>query len=131
MVEALADGDVERGLVAEGAIGIDGLVDTGGEEAGFEAGGAQDGVAGEGNALQGGEFLEVDWVVDGDEVGFDVGDFVEVLGADDDEIGGGEAMFPGVLGRAGFALGKAWCRRGISKLLGTRSESAPEMIRLA
>ncbi len=110
MVESLADGDVERGLIAEGALGVDGFVDAGGEEAGFEAGGAQDGVAGEGDALQGGEFFGVDGLVDGDEVGFDVGDLVEMFGADDDEFGGGEAVTAGILSRAGFAFGKAWCR---------------------
>jgi hypothetical protein len=42
-----------------------------------------------------------------EEVGTEVGDFVDVLEADDGEGGGGEAVFAGVLGGTGFAVGGA------------------------
>jgi hypothetical protein len=84
--------------------GVEGLVEAGGEEAGFEAGGAEDGLLGEGHALEGEEFLGVDGLVDGDEVVPEMGDLLEVFEADDGEGGGGEAVFAGILGRAGPAL---------------------------
>ena len=86
---------------------VESCVETGGEEAGLEAGGAQENVLGEGHALEGEEFLGVDGLVDGDEVGSEMGDFVEVFEADDGEGGGGEAVLAGVLGGAGFAFGGA------------------------
>ena len=84
--------------------GVEGLVEAGGEEAGFEARGAEDGLLGEGDALDGEEFLGVDGLVDGDEVGSEMGDLMEVFEADDGEGGGGEAVFAGILGGAGLAL---------------------------
>ena len=89
------------------AVGVEGFVEAGGEEAGLEAGGAEHGLLGEGHALDGEEFLGVDGLVDGDEVGFEMGDFLEVFEADDGEGGGGEAVFAGVLGGAGLAFGGA------------------------
>ena len=80
------------------------LIEAGGEEAGFEGGGAQQGLLGEGDALDGEQLLMVDGLVDGDEVGLEVGDGVEVFEADDGEVGGGEAVFAGVLSGAGLAL---------------------------
>jgi hypothetical protein len=59
---------------------------------------------GEGDALQGEEFLGVDGLVDGDEVVAEAGDFLEAFEADDGEGGGGEDVFVGVLGRVGLAL---------------------------
>jgi len=92
----------------DGAVLIgDGVVEGGGEEAGFEAGGAEDGLLGDGDALDGVDFLGVDGLVDGDEVLFEMGDFFEVLEADDGEGAAGEAVFGGVLGGAGLALGGA------------------------
>ena len=52
----------------------------------------------EGDAIDGEEFLGVDGLVEGFEVGFEVGDFVDIFDADDDEGRGGEAVFAGVLG---------------------------------
>jgi hypothetical protein len=56
------------------------------------------------NALDGEEFLGVDGLVDGDEVFAEAGDLVEFFEADDGEGGGGESVFAGVLGGAGFAF---------------------------
>jgi hypothetical protein len=97
----------DEGLVEQlqgPVIGTEGLVEAGGEEAGLEARGAEDGLLGDGHALQGEEFLRVDGLVDGDEVVHEMGDFLEVFEADDGEAGGGEAVFAGVLGGAGLAL---------------------------
>ena len=87
--------------------GVDGFVQASGEEAGFEGGGAEEGLLGEGDALDGEELLGVDGAVIVDEVGLEVGDGVEVFEADDGEVGGGEAVLAGVLGGAGLALGGA------------------------
>jgi hypothetical protein len=81
-------------LVLPFSVGVEGLVEAGGEEAGFEAGGAEDGLLGEGHAFEGEEFLGVDGVIGCD----------EVFEADDGEAGGGEAVFTGILGRAGLAF---------------------------
>jgi hypothetical protein len=83
---------------------VESLVEAGGEEAGFEARGAEESLLGEGDALDGEEFLGVNGLVDGDEVGPEMGDFIQVLEADDGESGGGEAVFAGILGGAGLAL---------------------------
>ena len=48
---------------------------------------------GEGDALEGEQFLVVDGLEDGDEVGLEVSDGVEVFEADDGEVGGSEAVF--------------------------------------
>jgi hypothetical protein len=93
------------------AAGVHSLVEAGGEEAGFEGGGAEQGVLGEGHAFEGEQFLGVDGLVDGDEVGLEVGDGMEVFDAEDGEPGGGEAVFAGVEGGAGLALGGAWAGR--------------------
>jgi hypothetical protein len=82
------------------SVGVERFAEAIGEKTGFEAGGAEDGLLGESDALQGEEFLGVDGVVEGDEVFAEIGDLVEVLKADDGEAGGGEAVFAGVLGRA-------------------------------
>jgi hypothetical protein len=81
-------------LVLPFSVGVEGLVEAGGEEAGFEAGGAEDGLLGEGHAFEGEEFLGVDGVIGCD----------EVFETDDGEVGGGEAVFAGILGRAGLAF---------------------------
>jgi hypothetical protein len=83
---------------------VDGLVETGGEEAGFEAGGAEDALLGDGDALDGEEFLRVDGLEDGHGVIAELGDFIEVFEADDSEGGAGETVFAGVLGGAGLAF---------------------------
>ncbi len=101
--------DEVEGHGTDGSIGItiNGSVEGAGEEAGFQAGDAEEGLLGEGDALDGKEFLGVDGVVDGDEVGFEVRDGVEFLEADDAEDGAGEAVFAGILGGAGLPFGGA------------------------
>ncbi len=84
--------------------GVEDLVEAGGEEAGLEARGAEDSLLGEGDALDGEEFLGVDGLVDGNEVGSEMLDLMEVFEADDGEGGGSEAVFAGILCGAGLAL---------------------------
>jgi hypothetical protein len=86
------------------SVGVERFAEAVGEETGFEAGGAEDGLLGESDALQGEEFLGVDGLVEGDQVFQEVGDLIEVFEADDGEGGGGEAVFAGVLGGAGLAF---------------------------
>src|SRR5207247_265405 len=90
----------EHGL----ASGVERLIETSGKKAGFEAGGAEEGLLGESDALDGEELLGVDGFVVGQEVVFEMGDIVEIFEADDGERGRGEAVFAGVLGGAGLAL---------------------------
>jgi hypothetical protein len=78
-------------------------VHAGGEQAGFEATCAEDGLLAHGPALEGEQFLRVDGLVGGDEVSAEVGDFLDVLEADDGAVGRGEAMLAEVLGRGGLA----------------------------
>ena len=85
-----------------------GLVEAGGEETGFEAGAAEDGLLSEGGAFEGEELLGVDGLVGGDEVVAETADFLNVLDADDGEGRTGEHVFAGVLGASGLALGGAW-----------------------
>ena len=59
---------------------------------------------GEGDAVDGEEFLGVDGLEDGQEVVLEVGDLLEVFEADEGEGRGGEAVFAGILGGAGLAL---------------------------
>jgi len=56
--------DPDQGLAAAG----EGLIEAGGEHAVFEAGGAEEGLLGGGDALDGEEILGVDGLVAGDEV---------------------------------------------------------------
>jgi hypothetical protein len=111
-VAVLGASDFDIAIAGDGGIheadgfaaAIEGGVEAGGEVAGFEAGAAEDGVLGEGDALQGEEFLGVDGLVDGDEVVAEAGDFLEVFEADDGEGGTSEDVLAGVLGRVGLAL---------------------------
>ena len=86
-------------------VGVEGFVEAGSEEAGLEAGGAKHGLLSEGHALEGDQLLGVYGQVDGEEIGLEEGDFLEVFEADDGEGGCGEAVLEGVAGGAGFALG--------------------------
>jgi hypothetical protein len=63
------------GTGGRGALGAERLGATGGEQAGFEAGGAEDGLLAEGHALEGEQFLGIDGAVGWREVGVEVGDF--------------------------------------------------------
>jgi len=89
------------------AVAAQGVVHALGEEAAFQAGDAEQGLLGDGDALQGDHLLGVDGLVDGHEVGFEAADFLDVFQADDGEAGGGEIVFDGVLGGAGLAFGGA------------------------
>ena len=55
---------------------VEGLVEAGGEETGFEAGAAEDGLLGDGGAFEGEDLLGVDGLVEGDEVVAEMGDFL-------------------------------------------------------
>jgi hypothetical protein len=66
---------------------------------------------GDGHAFEGEQFLGIDGLVAGDEVGAEVSDFVDIFEADDGEAGGGEAMLAGVLGGAGLACRRSWSGR--------------------
>ena len=91
--------------VASGS--VEGFVDAVSEEAGLEAGGPEECLLGDGDALDGEEFLGVFGLIDGDEVVFEAGDLVQLLEADDGEAGSGEAVLAGVLGGASLAFGGA------------------------
>jgi hypothetical protein len=86
---------------------VEGDVKAVGEQAGLEAGSAEHRLLREGHALDGEQFLGVDRLVDGGEVGFKMGDFLEVFEPDDGEGGGGEAVRAGVAGGSGLAFGRA------------------------
>ena len=84
------------------SVAVHSLVQAGGEEAGFEAGGTEEGLLGDGHALDGEQFLSVDGLVNGDQVGFEVGDGLQVFEADDGEIGGSEAVTARILSGPGL-----------------------------
>jgi hypothetical protein len=114
-VAVLGAGDFDIAVAGYGGVheadgfagAVEGHVEAGGEETGFEASAAEDGVLGEGDAFEGEEFLGVDRLVEGDEVVAEAGDFLKILEADDGEGRAGELMFAGILGGASFALGGA------------------------
>jgi hypothetical protein len=81
----------------EGVVGgVEGFVEAGSEEAGLQAGSAQDGLLRESHALQREELLGVDGLIDGDQIGLEAIDFAGVFEADDGERGG-EAVRDGGL----------------------------------
>jgi hypothetical protein len=90
-------GDVLMERESGWTIRLEALIEAGGEQAGFEARGAQHGLLAEGHLLEGEQFLGMDGVVDGNEVGAEADDFVDFFEPDDGEVGGGEAMFRGFL----------------------------------
>jgi len=110
-VAVLGASDFDIAIAGDGGIheadgfaaAIEGGVEAGGEVAGFEAGAAEDGVLGEGDALEGEELLRVDGLVDGDQIVAEAGDFLEVFEADDGEGRTGEDVLAGVLGASGLA----------------------------
>jgi hypothetical protein len=122
-VEALGDGEIV--FLAEGdftvaqaghllvhgvdglAIGSESLVEASGEEAGFEAGGADEGHLAESDPFDGPEFLGVGGVVEVEEVLAEFNDFVEVFQMGDGEVGAAEAVLAGILGGLGLAGGGA------------------------
>ena len=90
---------------------VAGRVEGGGEEAGFEARGAEEGLLGESEALESEELLGVDGLVEGHEVVLEMGGLLEVFEADDGEGGSGEAVLARILRGAGLARGGAWAGR--------------------
>ena len=74
------------------AIGVEGLVEAGGIDAAFDAGAEKERLLGEGDAFEGEEFLGIDGPVAGDEVGAQVIDGIDLLDANDGEIGAVEAV---------------------------------------
>ena len=67
-----------------------------GDESRLDAVSAEEGMPREGDALDGEKLFGVDGLVEGDEVGLEVGDGVGILGADGGEGGGVEEMVAGV-----------------------------------
>jgi hypothetical protein len=112
VIAILGAGDFDIAVAGDGGVheadglagAVEGLVEAGGEETGFEAGAAEDGVLREGDAFEGEELLRIDGLVEGDEVVAEMGDFLEVLEADDGEGGAGELVLAGILGGASLAL---------------------------
>jgi hypothetical protein len=94
---------LHEGTLAE----IEDVIEADGEGAGFEAGGAVHGLLGDGDALDGEEFLGIGGLIEPDGAISEVGDFLDVFEAGDGVSCGGEAVFAGVLGRTGFAIGGA------------------------
>ena len=84
--------------------GVAGMVQAGGEKSAFQAGGAQEVLLSDGDAFDGAKLLAIDRLVDGDQVGAEVGDVVEAFEEGDGEVGGGEAAMAGVAGGSGFAI---------------------------
>src|ERR1039457_3420081 len=83
------------GLMQGAAVAVEGLIEAGGGHAVVEAFDAEEGLLGEGDALDGEELLGVDRLVDGDGVFAEAGDLVEIFEADDGESGGGESVLAG------------------------------------
>jgi hypothetical protein len=113
VVAVLCAGDLDIGSEFLGqeedglSVGIERFAEAGGEEAGLEARGAEQRLLCEGDAFDGEEFLGIDRLIDGEEVGTQVIDFLEFFETDDGEGGGSESVFAGVLSGAGLALGSA------------------------
>jgi hypothetical protein len=82
-----AVGDVLMEREAGRTIGLEALIQAGGEHAGFEAGSAEHGLLANGHLLEGEQFLGIDGLVDGNEVGAEAGDFLGVFEPDDGEVG--------------------------------------------
>jgi hypothetical protein len=105
-----------------------------GEESGFEASGPEQGLLAKDHAFEGEQFLGVDGLVDVDEVGFQIGDGLEVSQANDAEVGGGEAVAARAFGRSGRRW-RDWPRvagqgRGVSGgAFSRRTSSLPSGLR--
>ncbi len=88
-------------------VGRNDLVEHAGEEAAFQVGGAQAGLLGDGDLLNGEEFLGIAGLVEGDEIGAEGDNPVHVFEAWDIVVVHVEAMFAGVPGGAGLPFGGA------------------------
>ena len=100
---------VEVGVDAEdaGAVVIEDAVGTGDEHAGFEAPAADHHELGDGDALDREDLLGGLGQVVGEGVGAEVVELAAFFEAEHGDGGGGEALFAGVEGGAGIALGGA------------------------
>ena len=105
VVKAFGQGQVlslargHLGVVESGEI-VAGVEEAGAEETAFEAGGAQDVLLGDGDALDGVKLLAVDGLV---EAGAQLREVVRALEDRGGRGAGGEAVFAGVLGGDGLA----------------------------
>ena len=110
-VLGFGDFDIAGEIAGQGqgerVIAVEHLIEAGSEDAGFERGGAKEGLLGEGDAFDGEEFLGIDGLVEVDQIVLQPGDGILLFEADDGEVGGGEAVFARVLGGAHLTLGRA------------------------
>ncbi len=111
VVAVLSAADLEIVIDEDGADGGDGavvvgdgLIEADGEHAGVKAFGAEEGLLGEDDALDGKGLLGIGGLVRGDGIGAEAVDFVDVLEADDGKGGGVEDVLAGVLRGSGLAL---------------------------
>ena len=74
------------------AIGVEDLVEAGGVEAALDAGADDERLLGQGHAFDGEKLLRIDGLVAGDKVGAEVVDGIELLEADNREIGAFEGV---------------------------------------
>jgi hypothetical protein len=88
--------------------GTEARIEASGEESGLKGGGTKKRLLGEGDAFDGEKLLGIGGPVEGYEVRLEVGDGMDLFGADYGEVGGSEAVLAGVLGGASLALGRAW-----------------------
>jgi hypothetical protein len=87
------------------AIGVEDLVEAGGIEAALNAGADDERLLGEGHALDGEKLLRIDGPVARNEVGAEVVDGIELLDADDREVGAFEGVIPFDWGLRGGGFG--------------------------
>jgi hypothetical protein len=80
-------------------------IEASGEETGLKGGGTKQRLLREGDVVNDEKLLGIGGPVEGHEVRLEVGDRVELFGADDGEVGGSETVLAGVLCGAGLALG--------------------------
>ena len=112
IIAILGAGDFDIAIACEfpthggdgSSVVVEGEVEAVGEQAGLKAGGTEHRLLGESHALDGEQFLGVDRLVDGGEVGFEMGDFLEIFESDDGEGGGSEAVRAGVAGGSSLAF---------------------------
>ena len=100
-------GDLRAEAREAGALDGDGVIEHAGVEAAFEVSDAEAGLLGDGDLLEGEEFLGIAGVVEGDEVRAEFEDLVGIFEEGDVVVTGIEAVFAGILGGAGLALGGA------------------------
>ena len=96
------------------AIGSESLVEASREEAGFEAGGADEGQLAEGDAFDGPKFLRVGGLIEVDEVVAEVADFIDLFQIGHGKDGGGEAVLAGILSGLSFTGGGTGAGRFLS-----------------